>query len=461
MISIIIRTKNEERWIGQCLRRVLNQTIKDIEIILVDNQSTDKTVERVRQIYPQIKVVEIERYLPGLAINEGIRASHGDFVVCLSAHCLPVNDDWLQKLLNSFEDMSVAGVYGRQIPMKFSNPLDKRDLLVTFGLDKQIQRRDTFFHNANSMIRRDVWESHPFDEEVTNIEDRMWAKEVIEAGYILIYEPEAPIYHYHGIHQSNNKERYENVVRIMEGLELQPRHEQTNPLDPRELEIAAIIPVRQHTTEGVDFSEPLILKTVNAALASKYINRVIISTDSEAVAEKAKKWGAEAPFLRPIGFSSNKVKVDKVLQYSLDQLESQGYFPDLVVPLEITYPFRPEDLLDNIIDQLLEQGLDTVIAGFPEYRPCWFKKEDDLVRVDDYTRMRRQREHLHIGLLSLGCVTYPEFIRKGTRLGEKIGIYVIKDPIATIEIRDREDLKLMEIVQHILPRWRDLNKQER
>lgn len=451
MISIIIRTKNEERWIDQCIRKVLNQTIKDIEIILVDNQSTDKTIKRARQIYPQIKVVEIGLYRPGMAINEGIRISHGSFLTILSAHCLPMNDDWLEKLLDDFEDSSVAGVYGRQIPMNFSSPLDKRDLMVTFGLDKRIQRRDTFFNNANSMIRRDIWINHQFDEKVTNIEDRVWAKEVIEAGYVLIYEPEAPVYHYHGIHQNSTKERCENVVRIMEGLDLQPKKELENPINPMELEIVAIIPIRQHTSESVDFNEPLILKTVNSALASRYINRVIISTDSESIAEKTKSWGVEAPFLRSEDLSSNKVRVDKVLQYSLDQLESDGYFPNLVVPLEITYPFRQDGLLDNLIDQLLEQGLDTVITGFSEYRPCWFKKEDSLVRVDDFTRMRQQREPLHIGLLSLGCVTYPEFIRKGTRLGEKIGICEIKDPIATIEIRDCKDLKLVEMMQQVLP----------
>ena len=456
MISIIVRTKNEERWIGQCLRRVLNQTIKDIEIILVDSLSTDKTVDRAQQVCDAIKVVEIKHYRPGLALDEGIRVSRGEFLVCLSAHCLPVNGNWLQNLLNNFNDPSVAGVYGRQIPMNFSSPIDKRDLLVTFGLDKRIQQRDTFFHNANSMIRRDVWESHPFDEEVSNIEDRVWAKRLIDVGYKLVYEPEAPVYHSHGIHHNNNKERYSNVVRIMEGLELQPQHELINPLNPVELEIVAIIPVRQHTGASIDYSEFLIVETINAAQKSKYIDRVILSTDSKSIVGKARDWGAEAPFIRPLELSSPEVRADEVLRYSLEQLESKGYFPDLVVPLEITYPFRPDSLLDNLIDQLLGKGLDTVIPGFPEYRPCWFKQEDGFARMDDYSKIRSQRPPFHIGLPSLGCVTYPEFIRRGTRLGKKIGIYEIKDRIATIEIRDREDLNLVKTLQPFLRRWKDL-----
>ena len=53
-------------------------------------------------------------------------------------------------------------------------------------------------------IRRDIWEKIPFDPSVTNIEDRIWAGEVIKAGYKLIYEPEAAVFHYHGIHQTQS-----------------------------------------------------------------------------------------------------------------------------------------------------------------------------------------------------------------------------------------------------------------
>ena len=54
--SIIIRTKNEERWITSCLSSVLEQTYKNIEIIIVDNESTDKTIERTQK-FKNIKYV--------------------------------------------------------------------------------------------------------------------------------------------------------------------------------------------------------------------------------------------------------------------------------------------------------------------------------------------------------------------------------------------------------------------
>ena len=158
LVSLIIRTKNEERWLSSCLGAVFSQSYKAFEVILVDNESTDKTVEKARQ-YPIKKIVTISNYLPGKALNLGIEESKGKYIVCLSAHCIPTGNAWLGSLVNALEeDETYAGVYGRQEPMSFSASTDKRDLLLVFGLDRIIRTRDSFFHNANSILRKKLWE---------------------------------------------------------------------------------------------------------------------------------------------------------------------------------------------------------------------------------------------------------------------------------------------------------------
>lgn len=205
-VSIIIRSRNEERWITHCLRAVSEQSYKDYEIILVDNRSTDDTVRQAEQ-FP-VKVISVADYTPGRAMNLGVRESKGKYLVFLSAHCIPTGPDWLKSLIQGFEeDEKIAGIYGRQQPMAFSSPQDKRDLTISFGLDRRVQRKDPFFHNANSAVRRDVWEKYPFDEAVTNIEDRLWAETVLAQGYYILYEPEASVYHHHGIHHGNREDR--------------------------------------------------------------------------------------------------------------------------------------------------------------------------------------------------------------------------------------------------------------
>ncbi len=452
MISIIIRTYNEERWIRECLRRIQQQSIQDVEIVLVDNNSTDQTVARAKQVYPDLTLVTIDKYLPGQAINMGIRASHGEHIAILSAHCLPVKDDWLATLLANCEDKTVAGVYGRQIPTSFSSAQDKRDLLVTFGLDKRIQKKDIFFHNANSLIRRELWDQFPFDEHVTNIEDRVWAKEVIDAGYVLVYEPDAAVYHYHGIYQNNDERRIQGAVRVMEVLEQPTEASDSPPMDPATLEIAAIIPVRAGAG-GVDGNLALIEKSVQAAKQSKYIDHIILASDDAELSRQAESLGVDAPFVRPAALSRPGVRVDEVLRYSLQQLEGNGYSPDLIVPLEVTYPFRPVGLIDKLIHLLAENGLDTAIAAHSEHRPYWQKDTDGVVLTEEYAQARPERTPLYVGLLSLGCVTYAEFIRQGSRLGKRIGVYEVADPFAAIEVREPKDLTLLTLLGPVIKQW--------
>ena len=179
--SIIIRTKNEERWIKPCLEAVFSQDFKDFEVVVVDNQSHDRTLEGAREFC--VRIVKYRgRYLPGKSLNEGIRNATGELIVMLSAHCIPTHSRWLSTLLSHFNDEKLAGVYGRQEPLPFTADRDKRDLWTVFQLDRKVQTKDCFFHNANSAIRRDLWNETPFSEAATNIEDRIWAKEIANAG---------------------------------------------------------------------------------------------------------------------------------------------------------------------------------------------------------------------------------------------------------------------------------------
>lgn len=444
MISIIIRAYNEEKWISICLKAIKKQNISDIEVVLVDNNSTDMTVQKAIQEYPNLILVTITNFLPGLAINKGIRASSGEFIGILSAHCIPTDENWLSKLKANLTDNNVAGVYGRQIPLNATSPEDTRDLLITFGLDHRIQIKDSFFHNANSMIKRSTWQQYPFDEDVTNIEDRIWGQKIISSGLKIAYEPEASVYHHHGIHQKGDKSRLENVVRILNEYEILKSNKTNFPNNPEFQEVCAIIPLRANN-DGVDSDLLFVKETINAVKKSKYINRIILSTDSDKGYELGKEWEVEVPFIRPKDLSQSDVRIETVLKYSLEQLESQNYFPDIIVPLEITYPFRPDGLLDKVISTLCNRNFDTVIAGFPEFRPCWIKVNEEIQRVDENTKARSMRHPTNIGLHSLACATYPEIIRKnGDRIGKSVGIIEVTNHLSTLEFRNKQDLQHFE-----------------
>jgi N-acylneuraminate cytidylyltransferase len=129
----------------------------------------------------------------------------------------------------------------------------------------------------------------------------------------------------------------------------------------KKLEVLAIIPARGGS-KGIprknirDFAGyPLIAYSIQAALSSKYVTRTVVSTDDEEIAEVARRFGAETPFLRPSEFAQDRSLDLPVYQHALKTLRDQeGYSPDLVVQLRPTSPIRPLNLVDEAIETILK-----------------------------------------------------------------------------------------------------------
>jgi rhamnosyltransferase len=446
LVSIIIRVKNEERWISACLRSVFSQSYENIEVIIVDNESTDKTLFKAEE-FP-VKIVSIKEYFPGKAINEGIKKSKGDYIVCLSGHCIPVSDDWLSNLVKDLHISNIAGIYGRQEPLSFSSDLDKRDLITVFGLDKKIQVKDSFFHNANSAFRRDVWEEYPFDEVLTNIEDRVWGEKVIQDGYNLVYEPNASVYHWHGIHQDLNSHRAKNIVKILESLDTFKRKKSSQ--DPNNLSVLAIIPIKG-VSKNLNGS-PLLKKTILSANKSKFINDVVIAIDSKKTEKIAKDIGNNRVIMRPKALSEDYVDVFDVAAYVIDTLSKEKKQYDIVVLLEEIYPFRSDGIIDDVINQLVSSENDTVIAGQKEMRSIWkIPFNENNLDVNNIPMPSSLKSYdSAIGLLGLCCATSTSCIKSNSVFSGKTGIYNINDPISRIVVRDEDELRIAEIIDNSL-----------
>lgn len=439
-VSIIVRTKNEERWIGHCLAMVFKQDFKDFEVILVDNDSTDHTVE-VAKRYPLARIVEIGRFRPGHALNEGIRASSGRLIVCLSAHCVPKETDWLSRLLANFNnDPKLAGVYGRQLPVSFTDSLDKRDLLIVFGQDRRVQIKDYFFHNANSMLRRDVWEAFPFDDEVTNIEDRVWGKAVTAAGYHIVYDPDAAVYHHHGLHQGNTPERAKGVVSIIERVDEDVVNELPHSLKPEHANIAAVVPVFGILEPG-SRRRRLLAETLTSLRDAHYVDNIYVLSCQSELAADGVRWidRAAIPDVDRLG-------MDELMQSALAAIEAQEDYPESILYVNYEYLARPHGVFDELIFDAQYKGYDTVFPGFIDYAHYWFRAEDEQFKqTDPSMKGRTEREPVFRALYGLGCVTTTALIRTGKMVGGKIGIMPIEHLRYTLRARDVDDPVLKSI----------------
>jgi rhamnosyltransferase len=195
--SIIIRAYNEEKHIGRLLEGIKYQTIKDVEVILVDSGSTDSTVSIADTFGAHVVHIHPEEFTFGRSLNLGIKEANRELIVIVSAHVYPVYPDWLSSLLCPLEDDKVALTYGKQRgpdSAKFSEQQIFHHWYPDLGRPKQ----DTAFcNNANAAIRKSLWEKNKYDESLTGLEDLAWAKWAKEQGYAIAYVPEAEIIHVH------------------------------------------------------------------------------------------------------------------------------------------------------------------------------------------------------------------------------------------------------------------------
>lgn len=195
--SLVIRAYNEEEHIGRLLEGIAQQSVRDVEVILVDSGSTDRTVEIARQFGARVLHIRPQEFTFGRSLNMGVAAATRDLVVIASAHVYPVYPDWLERLLEPFSDPRIALTYGKQRGAPTSHFSEHQIFHHWYPEVSQPYQPHPFCNNANAAIRRAFWEVHPYDETLTGLEDLAWAKWAQEQGYAISYVAEAEIIHVH------------------------------------------------------------------------------------------------------------------------------------------------------------------------------------------------------------------------------------------------------------------------
>ncbi len=195
--SIVIRAYNEEAHIGQLLDGISQQSIRDIQVIVVDSGSSDRTTQIAEEHGAEIVKIEPEEFSFGRSLNLGIRKASHDLIVIASAHIYPVYPDWLEQLLKPFADEKVALTYGKQRGNTNSHFAEQQIFRHWYPEFSAADQGHPFCNNANAAVRRKLWKLHPYDERIPALEDLAWAKWACEQGYRVTYCSEAEIIHVH------------------------------------------------------------------------------------------------------------------------------------------------------------------------------------------------------------------------------------------------------------------------
>ena len=129
----------------------------------------------------------------------------------------------------------------------------------------------------------------------------------------------------------------------------------------------------------------MIKYTIDSAIKSNVLDRIIVSTDHDKIAEASLKYGAEVPFVRPKDISED-VETELVLQHAVKYLEGEKYPVDAVVLLQPTSPFRKASTIKKTVDLYRSENCDSVITvqNVEGNRPEWMLSLDKDSRVTPY-----------------------------------------------------------------------------
>lgn len=206
-VSILIPMKNNAATLEALLRAIEAQEFDGTrETIIVDSGSTDGSLEIAASHDVQLSRIPPEQFHHGSTRNLLAARASGRLLVFMSADAEPASRQWLAELVRECSPESVAGVYSRQIPRPDASPLEAYFLGHLYGPRRREQRYDgrshldmseTLFSNVSSCIKRDLWQRFPFDETSIMSEDQIWSRQVLLAGYSLVYSPAAAVLHSH------------------------------------------------------------------------------------------------------------------------------------------------------------------------------------------------------------------------------------------------------------------------
>ncbi len=211
LVSIVIRTLNEETYLTQVLEAVEKQKTQDvnIETIIVDSGSTDGTLAIARKHGCRITHIAQDDFTFGRSLNQGCDFADGDILVFLSGHCIPCDHNWLQELIAPIRSGICEYCYGRQIgsgPTKFS---ENRVFLKYYPLHSLLPQEGFFANNANAALLKETWEEFQFDESLTGLEDMHLAKRLVGQDKHIGYASGSSVYHIHDESWSQVRNRYE------------------------------------------------------------------------------------------------------------------------------------------------------------------------------------------------------------------------------------------------------------
>ncbi len=190
----------------------------------------------------------------------------------------------------------------------------------------------------------------------------------------------------------------------------------------------------------------MIAYSIEQALASRWINRVIVSTDDEEIAEISREYGAQV-IMRPTELATDTTTTSAVLEHVVRHLEeTENYRADVALLLQPTSPLRNSQHIDEALGIFFRDRYDSLLSACSSHAFLWrmSEKRPYPLNYDFRSRPRRQdREPEYRENGAIYITTYEILISEHNFLGGRIGLYIMPEENSP-EIDSEYDLWLCE-----------------
>jgi len=399
-VTIYTSSHNYAKYLPEALKSIESQSLKEWELLLFDDGSSDETAELMEQFakrYPErVRFIQNAKS-KGLrsCANRTIEEARGRFVIRLDA------DDYFDE--NALLVLASYLEHNSDVAMVYPNftYVDENGRVLGVEMRKKLGEEDKILdlpaHGACTMVRRHILRKiGGYDEEhdtQDGYELSLKVKQRYKVGNVT-----TPLFFYRQHPASLSRDEQ----RILDSRQRIKRKLASANNRTIKQKIAGIVPVKNTYEKMPNVAlrnvagRPLIDYTIEAAEQSKCFDVVLVSTDDPLVVEYCKNTHPELfVFLRPKDLSNEGVMWSEVLFNAVEYLEEEVEFcADILVLLSVHAPLRQSKHIQQVIDSLLLTDVDSVLSVYEDFDRHFVHGEFGLTPVShsDYDQLRFERE---------------------------------------------------------------------
>jgi glycosyltransferase involved in cell wall biosynthesis len=430
LVTVYIANHNYSRFIKQAIESVLQQTLTDFELIIIDDGSTDNSREIIEGYADHNNVITIFQQNKGLNVtnNIALRAARGRYIMRLDA------DDYLD--INALTVMTTVLEQNIDIGMVFPDYF----LVDEDGSVLEVVRRHNFdgvtlldqpAHGACTLIRQQcLLELGGYDESYRCQDGyELWIR------FIQRYRVKninLPLFYYRQHPKSLTRDEENILATRAQIIEKRINHQ------GQHLSSIAIIPVRGRSTDPLSPALhtlgglALIDWTLRPVLEAKRLSGVVVTTpDEELLAYITKNYGSRVMTVkRDRRLALPNIAIEDTIFHALGEYTRQHATPDVLLILYIESPFRTAQYIDNAVDMMELFDTDIVIAVRPDTDILYQHNGYGLQPLRKAQTLHLEREELYREVGSMRAVKREFLERQRQLVGGKTGHIIISQRAA-------------------------------